>query len=63
MFLYNLSLHLVLYKPGEVDNYEVFFMYYQKGAVYSAICACMMCVFDRDSLVCGIKLSITHIDI
>ena len=36
MFLYNLSLHLVLYKPGEVDNYEVFFifMYYQKGAVY-----------------------------
>ena len=24
MFLYNLSLHLVLYKPGEVDNYEVF---------------------------------------
>ena len=23
----------------------------------------MMCVFDRDSLVCGIKLSITHIDI
>ena len=60
--LYN-SLHLVLYKPGEVDNYEVFYVLSKRSCIYSAICACMMCVFDRDSLVCGIKLSITHIDI